>query len=137
MNNSDLLRVKHIKTYCEDITKTIHRFGDDFEVFRNDTDYLNSVSMSIMQIGELSVGLSDEFKHATGERMQWGAIRGMRNLYAHAYVKMDKASIWETITMDIPGLLNFCEKTIEHAQKNQQKNIVIPSANDGQFQENR
>ena len=121
MNNSDLLRIKHIKTYCEDIAKAIQRFGEDFEIFRNDTDYLNSVSMSIMQIGELSVGLSDDFKHASGEQMQLGAIRGMRNLYAHAYAKMDKASIWETVTMDIPGLLNFCERTIARTQENQQE----------------
>jgi 4-hydroxyphenylpyruvate dioxygenase-like putative hemolysin len=28
MNSSDLQRIQHIRTYCEDIAKTIKRFGD-------------------------------------------------------------------------------------------------------------
>lgn len=112
MNNSDLQRIEHIRVYCGDVAKTIARFGEDYDTFAADTDYLNSVSMSIMQIGELSVGLSDEFKKSTGAQMQWGAIRGMRNMYAHAYAKMDKAAIWQTATIDIPGLLKFCDKVI-------------------------
>ena len=110
MNNSDLQRIKHIKHYCDDVAKTILRFGSDYDIFLNDTDYLNSISMSIMQIGELSIGLTDEFKRGTSKQIQWGLIRGMRNMYAHAYAKMDKLSIWETATNDIPGLLYFCEK---------------------------
>ena len=43
---------------------TIARFDADFETFSADTGYFNSISMSIMQVGELSVGLSDEFKRA-------------------------------------------------------------------------
>jgi hypothetical protein len=68
--------------------------------------------MSIMQIGELSVGLTDAFKEATKKHMQWGAIRSTRNMYAHAYAKMDKISIWETATKDIPTLHQFCGDAI-------------------------
>jgi uncharacterized protein with HEPN domain len=96
-----------------DIAQTIKRFGEDYQTFLADTDYLNSISMSIMQIGELVTGLSAEFKRTNSEQIQWGAIRGMRNMYAHAYAKMDKLSIWETATGDIPGLLKFCEKALE------------------------
>lgn len=93
MNSSDKQHLAHIKSYCEDVAKTIRRFGEEYETFLNDTDYLNSISMSIMQIGELSIGLSDEFKRTEGAQMPWGSIRGMRNMYAHAYAKMDKMSI--------------------------------------------
>jgi uncharacterized protein with HEPN domain len=106
-----------MKIYCETIAKTIQRFGNNLENFSNDIDYLNSVSMSIMQIGELSIGLSDEFKQETAGRMQWNAIRGARNLYAHAYAKMDRIAIWETATMDIPILLHFCEEILKQAQQ--------------------
>jgi uncharacterized protein with HEPN domain len=118
MNSGDLQRIGHIKRYCDDVAKTIQRFGSDYDIFLNDTDYLNSISMSIMQIGELSIGLTDEFKRSTSEQIQWGLIRGMRNMYAHAYVKMDKLSIWETATNDIPGLMHFCERVIaqEHGK---------------------
>ena len=68
--------------------------------------------MSIMQIGELSIGLSDEFKDATRAQMPWGLIRGMRNMFAHGYGKMDRGVIWDVATNDIPQLLQFCNKTI-------------------------
>jgi len=62
MNSADIQRIHHIKTYCEDIAETIERFGKDYDPFTRDRDYFNSVSMSMMQIGELSASLSDEFK---------------------------------------------------------------------------
>jgi len=113
MENSDLQRIRYIRVYCEEIAATIKRFGEDFDVFSGDTDYLKSVSMSILQIGELSIGLSDEFKDNTKEQMQWTAIRGMRNMYAHAYARMSKSKIWETATKDIPAVLEFCDGIIE------------------------
>lgn len=72
--------------------------------------------MSIMQIGELSISLSDEFKDATREKMQWGLVRGMRNMFAHTYAKMDKTIIWDVATKDIPTLLRFCDSVIESSK---------------------
>lgn len=109
MKDSDLQRIEHIKSYCEDISKTIVRFGDEIHVFENDIDFQNSISMSIMQIGELSIGLSDEFKDKTQDQVQWGPIRAMRNIFAHGYASMDIEVIWETATKDIPLLLKFCD----------------------------
>lgn len=113
MDKSDLDRIKHIKRYCEDVAGTIKRFGDSFETFSQDIDYYNSISMSVMQIGELSSGLSDGFKNSTQAQMPWGLIKGMRNHFAHGYATMDRSDIWETATKDIPNLLSFCEKIIE------------------------
>ena len=81
-------------------------------VFFADKDYMNSVSMSIMQIGELSTVLSDDFKDRTKDEMQWGLMRSMKNMYAHEYRKMDKETVWETAAKDIPHLLTFCERIL-------------------------
>ena len=113
MDSSDIQRIAHIKEYCEDIARAIKRFGPDAETFLSDVDYYKSVSMSIMQIGELSIGLSDNFKEATGEQMQWGLIRGMRNMFAHTYAKMDKVTIWDAAAKDIPTLLQFCDRILK------------------------
>jgi len=113
MKNTDIQRIQHIKTYCEDIEETIKRFGQDFDVFVRDRDYFNSVSMSIMQIGELSAALSDDFKDETRGQMQWGAMKGMRNLFAHAYATMNKEVVWESAVRDIPGLYKFCNSILE------------------------
>lgn len=59
----DINILEHIKRYCDGIQNSISRFGDDFELFIMDMDFKNSVSMSMMQIGELvSQHLSQEFK---------------------------------------------------------------------------
>ena len=112
MNSSDIQRIVHIKTYCEDIVETIGRFGQDYSVFTQDKDYFKSVSMSMMQIGELSAGLSDEFKNETQDQMQWGAMKGMRNLFVHAYASMNKEVIWESAIRDISGVLKFCDRIL-------------------------
>ena len=113
MKDSDLERIMHIKTYCDDIAQSISRFGADFEIFKNDKDYYNSVSMCIMQIGELSRGLSDDFKKKTSDKIPWGLVRSMRNMFAHTYHSMEKDTIWETATRDMPNLRLFCDEIIE------------------------
>jgi uncharacterized protein with HEPN domain len=113
MDRGDIERIKHIKRYCEDIAGTVVRFGNSFETFDGDIDFYNSVSMSIMQIGELANGLSDDFKDATRTQMPWSLMKGMRNIFAHAYATMEKKDIWETATADIPNLLRFCDGIIE------------------------
>lgn len=117
MVNPDIQRLQHIKNYCERIGKTIERYGHDFDIFLSDGDYYDSVSMKIMQIGELAGCLSDNFKEKTKEKMQWGMIRGMRNLFAHTYATMDKDIIWDVATIDIPILLNFCIGVINEADQ--------------------
>ena len=112
MDRGDIERVKHIKRYCEDITAAIVRFGNTFDIFQQDIDFYNSVSMSIMQIGELAVGLSQEFQDATLEQMPWGLIKGMRNRFAHSYATMDRSDIWETAVADIPILMRFCDSIL-------------------------
>ena len=115
MKDSDLQRIGYIKKYCEKIGDSIARYGDSFEVFSEDWDYCNSVSMSIMQIGEISAKLSEEFKNHTRSQIQWGSIKNMRNMFAHDYASMDKEVIWETAARDIPALLKFCKDVIHKA----------------------
>lgn len=109
--NIDIL--EHIRNYCEDIEATIGRFGKDKEIFDADRDYRNSVCMSLLQIGELTGHLSEEFRESTKSTVYWPAIKGMRNLFAHNYGAVDINLVWETAISDIPILLAFCEQTIQ------------------------
>ena len=113
MMQPDLQRIAHIRDYCAEIRKTIARYGDSFEIFDSDADYQRSISFSILQIGELSGGLSPEFRKATADRVQWGPMRGMRNLVAHNYGSMSREVIWETAITDIPALEKFCSELLE------------------------
>ena len=117
MEQPDIQRLEHIRDYCKEIKKTIARYGASFDVFDSDADYQRSVSFCILQIGELSGGLSAEFRKSTADRIQWGPIKGMRNLVAHSYGSMSRDIIWETAITDIPVLQAFCEQQIDLAQK--------------------
>lgn len=112
MMSPDIQRILHIRDYCVAIAQTIQRYGNSFEIYENDPDYQRSISFSILQIGELSGGLTDEFRKSTANRVQWGPMKAMRNFVAHNYGKIDHAIIWETATTDIPALLNFCEEQL-------------------------
>jgi uncharacterized protein with HEPN domain len=59
----------------------------------------------IIQIGELVSRLSDEFIESHAQ-VPWHAIKGMRNLHAHDYERVDLEIVWNTLNEDIPDLLN-------------------------------
>lgn len=98
--------------YCEEINKTLNRFGADIETFKKDNDYKDSISMKIFQIGELANHLTDEYLEETKSAMNWNAIRGMRNRFAHGYGKMDLNKIFYTAVEDIPIIQEFLKKQL-------------------------
>lgn len=117
MLSPDLQRLRHIRDYCNEIEKTIGRYGATFACFEADADYQRSVSFCILQIGELSGGLSAEYRARTADRVQWGPMKGMRNLVAYSYATMSREIIWETALNDIPALKRFCEEQLEKPLK--------------------
>ena len=101
--------LEHMLSYCVDIEETVRRFGDSYEAFASDKVYRNACAMCILQIGELAGHLSEGFRAAHSE-MPWKAIRGMRNVVAHAYADMSFQTTWDTIRTDIPALKSFCNE---------------------------
>ena len=111
--NRDKSILLHIIQHCEKIQKALARFGDDFETFQNDDVLRDAVSMNLEQIGELAKRFSNEFLTAMRPEMNWRAISGMRNLFAHDYGAMDIKRIWETAVNDIPELSDYCKSKLE------------------------
>ena len=113
----DRKMLQQIIRYCEKIEATIQRFGADFESFACDPDYVDSVSMNILQIGELAGSLSSEYVESTKASVDWRAIKGMRNIFAHDYGSMDMERTWYTATSDVPELKAFCVRQLETIDK--------------------
>lgn len=44
MTQPDRQRIQHIRDYCEEIRKTIERYGDGFAAFDQDADYQRSIA---------------------------------------------------------------------------------------------
>lgn len=109
LNNINL--ISHILSYCNEIKNTLSRFGDDINIFINDTDYRKSVCMSLLQIGELAGKLTEDYRNSTSE-IPWKQIRGLRNLVAHAYGEVDFYEIFDVAHDDINELRSFCVNQI-------------------------
>lgn len=112
MLSPDLQRLEHIRNYCSRIQRSILRYGCSFETFKTDEDFQQSVAFSVLQIGELCNGLTEEYRMATGTTIQWNAIRGLRNIVAHAYGSIKLNILWDTVTKDIPDLKHFCDEQL-------------------------
>ncbi len=111
--NIDIL--EHIVKYCDEIINTQSHFGKSFEVFKNNSIYINAVAMCILQIGELSAYLSDDFKQMYN-KVPWRSIKGMRNIIAHKYGDIDIKTVWEATVDDIPVLQDYCNSILKKYQ---------------------
>lgn len=125
-NNLDI--VKHIYKYTKEIQQTITRFGNSENIFLNDIDYKKSVCMSLLQIGELTSKLSENYKSETKEIMNWSAIKALRNVFAHAYGSVRYHDIWEICQNDIPVLQSFCSEQIKQLEAADKKNKTSTNA---------
>ena len=114
MNTSsrDINIIKRIIEYSNEINETVKYFGDDINNFNINNIYRNAVSMCILQIGELTGLLSEEFKN-NHRNIPWRNIKGMRNIMAHKYGNIDKTVVWEAVKYDIPSLRSNCIKIID------------------------
>lgn len=109
--NEQILR--HMINYAEQIDEANTMFNASEEELKNNSVYRNAVALCILQIGELANRLTEDYRAMTEAQIPWRAVRGLRNIVAHHYGKIDYKSLWETIDRDIPALRKFCENQIQ------------------------
>ena len=103
--------LSHIKSYCDEIEKTLAEIDFSRAAYDSSSVYRNALALCILQIGELVGILSDEFKKQN-DNIPWRDIKQMRNIIAHKYGTFDYDVLWEVVTEDIPTLKEFLEKQI-------------------------
>lgn len=121
MFNNDLQCILKLKAFCEEITDTVKRYGASCDILLSDKDYYKSVLFTIIQIGVESTELSNEFKDSTRNKMPWSVISGLKDIYRYKNKTLDKSSVWEIATIDMPKLLNFCDMIIKQERE---KNLL-------------
>ena len=114
--NRDCSIIKHMLQYCERINEAVGFFGKEYEVFKENNIYKDAVALSILQIGELSGVLTDEFK-GKYNKMPWRQIKALRNIVAHRYGTIDPEVIWEIVNDDIPELEKYCKMILAEMEK--------------------
>jgi len=103
--------LERIVFYCKQINVATERFGNTCDAFSIDFAYQNVCGMYMIQIGELTSRLPDDFRKQYN-RIPWHKIRGLRNLFVHDYENLDIPRIWDAIENDIPILIAYCEEII-------------------------
>jgi uncharacterized protein with HEPN domain len=89
-----------ILLYCKDLSK---------ERFLADEQLAEACVFNLIQIGELTTLLSDDFT-ATYGNIPWSQMRGLRNRIVHDYEGIDFLLIWDIISDDLADLVRqLCE----------------------------
>jgi uncharacterized protein with HEPN domain len=121
--NVDVL--KKIVVYCERISEYVERFGNSIDVLESDTAYKDATAMCILQIGELTKHLSDDFK-ACYTDIPWKQIVNMRNVAAHGYGDFSVDYLWDAIVDDVPKLRDYCNGILRCYEVCEQEAIEEP-----------
>jgi len=101
MSNRDFQITNKVLKEIEVIEDFIRGF--DLEKFEADERTKRAVCMTIINIGELTKSLTEEFKNIH-VHIPWKAIAGMRDITAHKYQTLKMGDVWVTILNDIPKL---------------------------------
>ena len=102
--------LEHMLDDALDAMKFAHEIGDP-AAFAASRLYRKAVIMSILNIGELTKQLPQDFKLKHNE-IPWRKIAGMRDIAAHGYHVMDDDIIWDVVMHSIPQLAQFLESKL-------------------------
>lgn len=112
LNNKEIQILEHICNYCDEINKAVEFFGNSQEEFESNFMFKNTICMSMLQIGELVKNLSSEFRNKYTD-VAWREFAGARDIFAHAYQKVDFVMIWSAVKTDIPKMEKYCIEILE------------------------
>lgn len=102
-NDKNIVIVKKMIKYCDKILEIKNKEELTKEKYMNSDIVQLAIDMCIFQLTELSIHLDDSFK-IKHLNIPWAQIKGMRNMHAHEYDKIDRNIIWNTIDKDIEDL---------------------------------
>ncbi len=101
MNNRDYQIISKILQEINIIENLV--IGYDLEKFVEDERTKRAVCMTLINIGELTKSLTEDFKQAHNY-IEWRGIAGMRDITAHKYQTLKMGDVWVTLDNDIPKL---------------------------------
>lgn len=111
--NSDLARIQEIWDLTKQTQTQVANLNfteDKFLNPSNDNDDLigEGLMNRVFRIVEEAGHISDEVANEYGFERR--AASGVRNRLAHAYGEVDKAIIWQVISVDLDELANACAR---------------------------
>lgn len=86
--------------------------GMDFQAFSESGITIDAVLRNIEIIGEAANHIPTEIT-VQAPLIPWVVIRGMRNVLAHEYFGADIVTIWDTVTINIPTIVEPLKALLE------------------------
>ena len=104
-NSYDVNRIilQKIIKWCNVVEDLMIEYNSSYELYLSKMSFQLSCSACVIQIGELTARLSEEFKDQHSE-ISWHAIKALRNIHAHEYESIKYEIMWKTLTQEIPEL---------------------------------
>jgi uncharacterized protein with HEPN domain len=98
---TNLIRLYHIRDYCEKIALLIDGF--DAEKFEQDDRTTLAVTRCIEILGESTYKIDKEIK-AQYSNIPWVNIENIRHRIAHEYYDLDLTTLWRVASVFAPQL---------------------------------
>lgn len=111
MKNKDVIILRKILDYCNQLREACDMFGNDYNKFVENSVFQNAGCMCILQIGELCKIISEEMR-AEEKAIPWKEWCGIRDIFAHQYSNLDHQSAWDTIQCAISQQRNLIKKDV-------------------------
>jgi uncharacterized protein with HEPN domain len=102
MNPTDHDRLRHML----DAARAAVEFADGRSPAELEADRMLQFALirAVEVIGEAAGRVSSAYQAAHPE-IPWKTMTGMRNRLIHGYLEVDLEILWQTVTMDLPGLI--------------------------------
>lgn len=119
MSNEDIGIIFYLLKMCDDIEHYKTEYHN-VEMMLHKRSGLNASLMNLSQIGEFSGRLSAKLKQRYPD-IEWGKIKGLRNVIVHEYFGVDVEQIREIVENEIP---QFIEQILEILEDFFKKGII-------------
>jgi len=110
MQLEDHIRLRHMLDAAEEA------LGFAKSATRADLNSNRMLAFAIVRaieiIGEAATTVTDETKQAHPD-LPWRSMAGMRNRLIHAYYDVDLDRVWDTVSVDLPPLVEGLKRALE------------------------
>ena len=110
-----LIKDQHCLESIIEAIDRIFEYSSDFDNaddFNDDNRNFDASMMNFVVIGEMVEKTSDDLKNSHPQ-VEWGKIKGFRNIVAHDYFGIDAEEVWQIIKNKLPALKVDIQKIFE------------------------
>ena len=109
LNEKDRIRLRHMLDYSREAVEIAK------EATRADLDTNRVLELALVRLLELvgeAAGRVSPGVQASFSEVPWSLIVGMRNRLIHGYDAVDHDVLWDTLSDDLPRLIDELEKIV-------------------------